>query len=374
MRKIAIADSTVTLTANALWSWKNGRELKVRIAAGDTPFSIMGQSVLLGERVLQVLKEEILKQKYRHLPNVTRPGGIASVDVRADDSTLSQHIFLDGRKMATSQTCGTFLINTATSPSFIDPPPPAASVPDPLCSHPGSWRVEVPGPEICTEGQLTDRGSARPSRAEAGTGDLVRLSGEVDGASDRVEHERVAVTVSTWINEGTWMDGKKTEHVMVADFGVQNVMTNSKAFDTSLWIVDIDPVRDDFSHMDRWDANGVTIEASGAAGSGLGTIVGGIVGTVVFAYAWSMAAAIGRYITPLINYSIKVTLSADGSGSMEVAHNAFQVILLSSNGLERGEPFTERNTREKRSLRYRNSWGSAKLVLRSISTGTSIFA
>ena len=358
MKKIAIANSTVRLTANGPWSWEEGREVSTKIPEDGIPFTVGNQAVLTRERVIEVLKEEIAQQKYLHLPSATRCGEVASVQIQIDESTLSRYTFLGGKGLVTSETSGTFVIGTGP-PSFVDPPPPGASVPDPVCIHMGSWRVEVPGPDVCAEGAPT--GAASDARGPVGgvNGASVRRAVSQSEVSDGAKVELIEVRVETWINDGSLFAGKKTEHVIVIDPATGKLTSNDgRAFVTDVLVGGIEPYGK-FVAVDVSGSSGVRLMVTGEAATGVAGIVGagvgvgvgfgiggavGAVGGAVGGPAGGAAGAasvgflaamvgsivgggagraVGQYVMPWINYQLEIAVSSDGSGSIKISHNGF---------------------------------------------------
>ena len=150
MKKIAIENSLVVLEAGGPWLWENGQTIEAQIHRGDArQLTVNGVPALLRNNVVAAIKEEISKNKYRHLPAASNPGGIASVEVTVNDSSLSSHFLYRGEPLVTSDTSGTFTLS-AREPSTIPGSPPVA---DPIGIHSGSWRFKEAGQEMCLEAE-----------------------------------------------------------------------------------------------------------------------------------------------------------------------------------------------------------------------------
>lgn len=182
MKKIATENSIVVLTPNGAWSWASGRQLKIPVTGSTAPFTVNGEPVLLETNVVDALQADVPKQMYRHCDAATDYGGIASVDVRVDNDSLTRRISATERKLVTSETSGTFSIR-ASKPSSVN------GTPDPVGQHTGSWRVKDARQTICTEGAISPSFSSfRAVASKVDTATNRKSSGQ---ANDEVDEVRI---------------------------------------------------------------------------------------------------------------------------------------------------------------------------------------
>ena len=147
MKRIAVENSIIVLEAKGSWVWENGQATtEVKVPRGDAQrFTVNGVPALLEGSIVDAIKEQISRNKYCHVPAATKPGGIASVEVTVENSSLSSKLFYQGHPLATSDTLGTFTLSAAdrsqTSPQDIDP----------IGVHSGSWHIKETSQEVCLE-------------------------------------------------------------------------------------------------------------------------------------------------------------------------------------------------------------------------------